>query len=240
MIKCVAIDDEPLALAQLEKYIGRISDLELVGAFYSAEDALPVIDAEGVELLFLDINMPDVNGMEFATRLKDRSAAKPVCVIFTTAYPQYAAGGFRLDAVDYLLKPLAFEDMKEAVGRAKRRLREFNVSKESDKEEAMFFKSGRSMRKAKPGDMLYIKGLSEYVKIILAGGEPPIVTLESMHRLEDQLRSRGFIRIHRSYIVNAARVEEWGKSQVVIGGETLPIGETYRKRVMEYLGILGN
>ncbi len=229
MIRCIAIDDEPLALVQLARFIERVPELELVGRFYSADDALRQIESEKIDLIFLDIDMPDCNGVDFARKL---GSAAPH-IIFTTAYPQYAAEGFRLDAVDYLLKPLSFSELLEAVDKVKRRQRQCG-SGESD-EECLYVKNSGSVVRLKQSDIVYVKGMGEYVQIKARNMIAPIVTLESMHRLEGLLNGKGFMRIHRSYIINLSYLDKANSNNVEISGEILPVGETYRPLFREYL-----
>lgn len=228
MIHCIAIDDEPLALQQLSRYIDRIDDLDLVGTFYSADDARSMIEEGKTDLVFLDIDMPDCNGMEFAQQL---SVSKPPYIIFTTAYPQYAVDGFRVDAVDYLLKPLSFSEMLEAVDKVKRRQRETTTSDDNP----LYIKMSGTVKKIRPSDILYIKGLSEYVQIHTTQSSAPIVTLESMRNLEESLRQSGFMRVHRSYIVNLSRIDKASSSQINIANEIIPVGETFRSQFKSYL-----
>lgn len=231
MLRCIAIDDEPLALEQLARFIKRIPELDLVGAFYSVEEAEEATDISGLDLMFLDIDMPDCSGTEFARRI-GREGRTP-CIIFTTAYPQYAAEGFRLDAVDYLLKPLSFADLQEAVGKVRRRLRS-NAETTTQPDDSLYIKVNGAIRRIAPDDILFIKGLGEYVQIHVEGQQAPLVTLESMHRLEKSLAPRGFMRIHRSYIINLSKVNHAGRNQIVIADTPLPIGDTYRKQVTAY------
>lgn len=232
MIRCIAIDDEPLALRQLTLYIGRIADLDLVGSFFSVDDAAKLVADREVDLIFLDINMPDCSGTEYARKL-GRDAPY---IIFTTAYPQYAVEGFRLDAVDYLLKPLSFAEMEEAVEKVRRRFQaDQKFGTESADSRALYVKTRGTVRKIMPEDILYIKGLGEYVQIRIRGEKGMVVTLESMRRLEERLRPYGHMRVHRSYIVNLAEVSAATTSQLQMADVCIPVGETYKARFREYL-----
>ncbi len=206
MIRCIAIDDEPLALVQLARFIERVPELELVGRFYSADDALRQIESEKIDLIFLDIDMPDCNGVDFARKL---GSAAPH-IIFTTAYPQYAAEGFRLDAVDYLLKPLSFSELLEAVDKVKRRQRQCG-SGESD-EECLYVKNSGSVVRLKQSDIVYVKGMGEYVQIKARNMIAPIVTLESMHRLEGVVEWKRF-HAHTSLLHHQSILSRQGKQQ---------------------------
>lgn len=227
MIRCIAIDDEPLALQQLERFLQRIPELELIGTYYSADDAQPLIADGKADLIFLDIDMPDCNGVDFARSLGPRAPY----VVFTTAYPQYAPEGFRLDAVDYLLKPLSFSELLEAVEKVKRRQREEADMAEADTH--FYVKSGGMLMRIDRRDILYVKGMGEYVQIKLKDTPGHVVTLESMRHYEELLKPAGFVRIHKSYIVNLAYIDKAGSSHIEIAGETFPIGNTYKASFRE-------
>lgn len=220
MIRCIAIDDEPLALQQLSRYIARIPELEMLGAFYRVEDAKDAIEREKVDLMFLDIEMPDTNGVDFAHQLGEKAPY----IIFTTAYPQYAVEGFRLDAVDYLLKPLSFDEMQQAVEKVKRR--QAAAAQLPAKE--LFLKVSGSVRKIAIEDILYIKGLAEYVQIYTRGATSPITTFDSLKRLDDELSQQGFMRVHKSYIVNLSAIESATRNTTTIADTAIPIGDKYR------------
>lgn len=226
MIRCIAIDDEPLALEQIKRYIQRLPELELVGTSLSATKALEMMRDTKVDLIFLDIEMPDMTGMDLARRLNGELPY----VIFVTAYPNFAVEGFRVDAVDYLLKPLSFAALTEAVDRVKRRLRmqcEDRVTAEAE----LYVKSDGGVRRIPFDDILYIKGWAEYVQIAVESSGRPVTTLMSMKRLEALLPSNKFMRVHRSWIVNLAKLELISSSEVRINGTTIPVSDTYRKAV---------
>lgn len=229
MIRCIAIDDEPLALEQIKRYIQRLPELELVGTSLSASKALELMRDEKVDLLFLDIEMPDMTGMELARKLNGELPY----VIFVTAYPNYAVEGFRVDAVDYLLKPLSFAALAEAVDRVKRRLHtqhEARCQAATD----LYVKSDGGVRRIPLDDILYIKGLAEYVQIAVADSQRPVTTLMSMKRLEGLLPADRFMRVHRSWIVNISRLQHISSTEVTIGSTTIPVSDTYRKAVSAF------
>lgn len=220
MIKCIAVDDEPLALDLISIYASRIPDLELTALCLSVQQAKTLLDQGGIDLLLLDINMPWGSGLEFAKQL---SGDAP-CIVFTTAYPQYAVDGFRIDAVDYLLKPLSFSDFERAIEKVRRRLMSVGTSGAS-----IVVKDKGAMRKVMVDDIACINGLREYVQIILRGSEEKITTLESMKNLEDALPYPQFMRIHKSHIINTACLEKADSRQATVCGRTLQVGEKYRK-----------
>lgn len=227
MIRCVAIDDEPLALQQIARYISRIPELELVGSYYSAEDARRVIETANIDVIFLDIEMPDINGVDFAQQL-GKSAPY---IIFTTAYPQYAVEGFRLDAVDYLLKPLSFDDMLAAVDKLKRR----RAAEPRHEKKELFIKDSGIVRKIAVSDILYIKGLAEYVQIWTRGATVPVTTFDSLKRLDEELSAHGIMRVHKSYLINLNAIDSATRSSVTIAGTVIPVGEKYRGNFNQYI-----
>lgn len=226
MIKCLVIDDEPLAIDVLEDFIAKVPFLNLVKGCTSAMEAIEVLHQEDVQLLFLDIQMPQVSGVQFLKSLDYRPK-----VIFTTAYSDYALEGFNLDAVDYLLKPFTFERFLKAVNKAYQQINLQNKSSEvnADKE-YMFVKSGYDTVKVKFDEILYIEGLKDYVKIHTTG--KTVIALMSMRILEETLPDN-FIRVHRSYIIDFERVSMVQKRKVFIDKLEIPIGEVYRDAFME-------
>lgn len=227
MIRCIAIDDEPLALQQISRYISRIPDLELLGTYFSVEDAKSVIANGDVHVMFLDIEMPGISGVDFAQQL-DKDAPY---IIFTTAYPQYAVDGFRLDAVDYLLKPLSFDEMVAAVEKLKRR----RAAEHEREEKDLFVKASGSVRRIAIDDIIYIKGLAEYVQIWTRGAVNPVTTFDSLKRLEETLSKHAFMRVHKSYLINLAAIESATRTVVTIAGVDIPVGEKYRSEFARYI-----
>lgn len=225
-MKCIAVDDEPLALAQLSKYAGRTPGVEVVATCYDAAEALAALERHGdIDLMFLDINMPDMSGMELARKLPPM---KPM-VVFTTAYSEYAVEGFKVEAVDYLTKPFSYEEFAASVERARRRL-----SRDAAADEAIYVKESGTMRRIMLGDISMIKSMAEYVQIYLRSTRRPVTTLMSLRSMEESLPSERFMRIHRSYIVNLDALEGIGHNRAIVGGEELPVGESYRARFREY------
>ena len=244
MIKVLAIDDEPLALQQLVAYINKIPFFELVAQCQSALEAREVMDREPVDALFCDINMPDLSGMEFVRQLPVR----PI-IVFTTAYSEYAIEGYKVDAVDYLLKPFGFADFQRAALKVQRLLKPVRESigpeqAPTDADDSIFVKTDYKTIRIKISDIRYVEGMSEYLKLYLDSQPKPIITLLSMKKMEEFLPSN-FMRIHRSYIVNLDKVQEVNKNRVILSpcasqkNSTeevyLPIGDNYKESFNEYL-----
>lgn len=237
MIKCIAIDDEPLALNQLTGYISRVPFLQLVRSCQDAFEAMQALADEEIDLMFIDINMPDLNGLDFVRSL----IVKPL-VIFTTAYSEYAVEGFKVDAVDYLLKPFEFQDLLKASDKARKQF-EYQ-SKEGAESEAdllsndrsLFVKSESKVVRIDIADIRYVEGMSEYVRIFTDTSCKPVVTMLSMRKIEERLPSQVFMRIHRSYIVNLQKIKEVARLRVIFDANTyIPVGDSYKEQFTEYI-----
>ena len=236
MIKVLAIDDEPLALKQLVNYISKVPFLELAGQCHSAIEAKEMMEQEVVDAIFCDINMPDLSGMDFVRQL-----AVPPLIVFTTAYSEYAVEGYRVNAVDYLLKPFGMNDFLRAAMKVQE---QYNVRHQNAPQQqssplqddgTIFVKTDYRVVRIAIADIRYIEGMSEYLKIHL-DGQKPIITLLSMKKMEDYLPSTLFMRIHRSYIVNLQKIREVNKNRVILDADTsLPIGDLYKDTFNEYL-----
>jgi DNA-binding LytR/AlgR family response regulator len=238
MIRCLAIDDEPLALQQLTTYIQKIPFLELAAQCQSALEARKFLEQDTVDAIFCDINMPDLNGMDFI-----KSLQAPPLIVFTTAYSEYAVEGFKVNAVDYLLKPFGLDDFRRAANRLKERLETSPVAvpvaempqSNAEDDDTIFIKTDYKVVKIAISDIRYIEGMSEYLKIHLEGQPKPLVTLLSMKKMEEYLPP-SFMRIHRSYIVNLKRIQEVNKNRVIMDADTyLPIGDNYKEAFNDYL-----
>ncbi|MBQ7442129.1 MAG: response regulator transcription factor [Prevotella sp.] len=232
MIRCLAIDDEPLALQQLTAYIKKIPFLELVDSCQSAHDALTVMNQEVIDAIFVDINMPDLNGMDFV-----KSLPVPPLVVFTTAYSEYAVEGFKVDAVDYLLKPFGLTDFQRAANKVKARYDQQNTAViAQDEEDTLFLKTDYKVIRIEVKDIRYVQSMSEYLKIFLEGRAKPVIVLLSMKKMEERLPENQFMRIHRGYIVNLKKIQEVNKNRVIMDEETyLPIGDNYKEAFNSYL-----
>lgn len=236
MIKVLAIDDEPLALQQLVSYIQKVPFLELTGQCQSALEAKDILNSQPVDAVFCDINMPDLNGMDFV-----KSLAAPPLVVFTTAYSEYAVEGFKVNAVDYLLKPFGLDDFRRAANRLKDRLEAAPAAApaapavSADDDDTIFIKTDYKVIKIAVSDIRYVEGMSEYLKIHLEGQPKPVVTLLSMKKMEEFLPPT-FMRIHRSYIINLKKILEVNKNRVILDADTyLPVGDNYKDAFNDYL-----
>lgn len=234
MIRCIIIDDEPLALQQMESYIKKIPYLELVAACQSAIDAKEILEKEKIDAIFCDINLPELNGLDFIKSLEN-----PPMVVFTTAYSEYAVEGFQLNAVDYLLKPFGCEDMKRAAEKLKKRhdaLRSLQEVSQIDEDDAIFLKTEYKIVRINISQIRYVEAMSEYLRIYLAGNPRPIIVLLSMKKMEERLPSRTFMRVHRSYIINLKMIQEISKNRISLGDDTeIPIGDSYRDQFIAYI-----
>lgn len=233
MIRVLAIDDEPLALRQLSSYIKKIPYLELVGECQSAHDAMAVMEKQTIDAIFIDINMPDLNGLDFV-----RSLESPPLVVFTTAYSDYAIEGYKVNAVDYLLKPFTLEDMQGAAEKVRTQYELLHQGDVSvvDEDDAIFFKTEHKVVRVQVSDIRYVEGMSEYLKIHLEGDRKPLIVLLSMKKLEERLPRHVFMRIHRSYIINLRKIQEVNKNRVILDADTyLPIGDLYRDTFNSYI-----
>lgn len=232
-IRCLAIDDEPLALQQLVAYINKVPFLELAAQCHSAIEARQFLEHDTVDAVFCDINMPDLNGMDFV-----KSLAAPPLVVFTTAYSEYAVEGFRVNAVDYLLKPFGLQEFQRAANRLKERcLPPPSPSKQESQGEAdvLFLKTDYRIVKVNIADIRYIEAMSEYLKVWLEGEPKPVITLLSLKKMEERLPDH-FMRIHRSYIVNLTKIREVNKNRVILDADTyLPVGDLYKESFQAFL-----
>ena len=239
MIKCIAIDDEPLALKKLVTYIKKIPFLDLVAQCHSATDAQQVINKQDVDAIFLDINMPDLNGMDFAKSLKQEHSRGSV-MVFTTAYSEYAIEGYSANAVGYLLKPYGFDEFETVAQRVKdiceiRQQSNSEVSSGVD-ENTIFVKSDYKIVRINIDHIRYIEAMSEYLRIACDDRDKPVIVLLSLKKIEEHLPSNKFMRIHRSYIINLDKIKEVKKNHVIIDQDTsLPIGDNYKESFMAYL-----
>ena len=230
-LTCAIIDDEPLAISLLESYVNKTPFLELAGKYNSAVNALPILTKEPVDLLFLDIQMPELNGLELS-----RLVGNKVKIIFTTAFEQYALEGFRVDALDYLLKPFNYTEFLRAATKALRWIemsRAENVS--ANVPDSIFVKSDYKLIQILLKDILYIEGLKDYIRIQTEDKEGGILTLMSMKSIEDHLPGDIFIRVHRSYIVNINKIKTIERNRIVFGKLYIPISDSYKERFMELL-----
>lgn len=244
MVRCIAIDDEPMALRQIKSYIERTEQLELIAACRSAFEAQEVLKTTSVDLLFVDINMPDMNGIDFV-----RSIDSGYYIIFTTAHPEYALEGFKLNAIDYLLKPFSYEefmkasqkvislvDLVERCHAAESAITQ-NEAEASDKE-VISVKADYKTQLVKVADIVYLESAGEYVRLHIEGSST-ITTLFRLKNMETTLPADSFLRVHRSYIVNLKRISSYTKGRIFLdNGEYIPLGENYKERFFEYFNKL--
>lgn len=232
MIKCIAIDDEPHALRQLAEYIEAVPYLSLEGSFESAFDACNFLHDNAIDLIFVDINMPDINGIDFV-----KSLSKNVKIVFITAHSEFAYEGFQLDAADYLLKPISFTDFLKSANKVNERYFQQNSSlpEIQQNRDYLFIKSEYRVIRINFKDIKYIESKREYVKIFLDGSEP-ITTLMSIKKLEETLPSNMFMRVHRSFIVNLDKITVVERNRIVFDNKVyIPVSENYGEKFQEYM-----
>ncbi len=241
-MKCIIIDDEPLALGIIKSYCNDMGGLEVMGAFNNPLQAIDSIQKEEVDLIFLDIEMPQITGLDFITAIDK----KPL-FIFTTAYPQYAIEGFELNAVDYLVKPIPFPRFIKAVNRAKELLKlkdtitnSGNISSATGaantEHEFIFVKADYGNVKIRLEDIVYIQGLKDYLKIYVVN-KKPILTLMNFRDIQEKLGRDYFFRVHRSFIVNIHKIESIQRSKIIIRDMRIPIGESYKESFLNRVGL---
>jgi DNA-binding LytR/AlgR family response regulator len=232
MIKVVAIDDEPLALQLVKGYVEKTPSLVLAGLFDNPVDAVAYLTSSDVDLVLLDIQMPDLTGTEIA-----RVISGGPKVIFTTAYEKYALEGFRLDAVDYLLKPFSYAEFLKAVNKADKLigLERKELPGLEVKNDFLFIKSDYKIRRINFSEIHYIEGLKDYVKIFLTGEKKPVLSLSTLKALEARLPENRFMRVHRSFIVNLETVKVIERGRIVYGEVRIPVTDQYRERFQEFL-----
>lgn len=227
-IRCIAVDDEPMALEKLESYIRKVPFLELVALCESPLEAVQVMAEQRVDALFVDINMPDLNGMELVSSLSD-----PPMVVFTTAYAEYAAESYRFPAVDYLLKPFDFAGFQRAACRLLKQAGHAPAQQAVPEDDCLLVKDGYKYVSVRIADILYIQGMGDYVQIYVEGRKP-VIASTSMAQIKENLPAC-FMQVHRSWIVNIRKVREIERMRIVINGERIPIGDSYRQQFQEFL-----
>ena len=231
-IKCLAIDDEPLALQQISAYIDRTPFLEKMALCQSAYEAIEFTDQQPVDLMFVDINMPDLNGLDFVKSLK----IKPY-IIFTTAYSEYALEGFKVDAVDYILKPISYDEFLRAVNKVRDRMTATAAATSETvtmNKESLFVKSEYKLIRIQLADIKYIESANEYIQIHLET-EKPITTLVRLKTIEGELPKDKFMRVHRSFIVNLDKVKVIDRNRIVFDKVYIPVGEQYKDEFQKFV-----
>ncbi len=234
-LRTLIIDDEPIALAKLKSYVEKTPFLTLAGMCNSALEASAMLADENVDLIVTDINMPDLNGLEFVETLTSRPL-----IIFTTAYSDYAVDSYRLAATDYLVKPYGFADFQRAANRAReqhasQKTASTNNSPITPHEPSLFIKTDSRYIRVNLTDICYVKGYGEYLQVFIAGIKHPLLTLSSFASFKTHL-SENFIQVHRSYIVNMNHVDHIERNRITMDAETIiPIGDSYRQALSDYL-----
>lgn len=237
ILQCLVVDDEPLAAKLISTYVERTPFLALAAEVYTPEDAIARINSGGIDLIFMDIHMPRLSGMQLAKLIPDS-----VRIVFTTAYSDYAVEGFRVHALDYLLKPVSYDEFLEAANRAleDRETRQVSatvVQATTPQQDFLMVKSEYRLLRLAMNDIIYIEGLKDYVKINLASDSKPVLTLMSMKALEEALPDNRFVRVHRSFIVNMDCVRVIERNSIILAGRCIPVSESYRRRFFSLLGM---
>ncbi|PKQ62302.1 DNA-binding response regulator [Labilibaculum filiforme] len=231
MINCIAIDDEPLALKQISNYIEKTAFLNLLSGFDNAMDALQFIAKNEVDLIFLDIHMPDLNGMDMAKSLTNGPK-----IIFTTAYSEYALDGFKVDALDYILKPLDYTTFLKSALKAQSHFERTPTKTENlqANSDHLFIKSEYKIIRIEIENILYIEGMREYVRIHLENAKP-LMTLISMKKIEEKLPSSSFMRVHRSYIVNLKKIATIERNRIIFNDVYIPVSDQYKEKFQKFI-----
>ncbi len=229
-LTCCIVDDEPLALDMLESYVEKTPFLTLCGKFSGALQAMQALSFDTVDVLFLDIQMPELNGLEFSRIIGDKTR-----IVFTTAFEQYAVDSYKVNALDYLLKPISYSDFLQAADKALRWYEMVRQESGSKKVDSIFVKTDYRLVQIDLKDILYVEGLKDYVKIYVEQESQPIVSLMSMKSLEDLLPSHRFIRVHRSYIVQTSKIKVVERNRIVFGKQYIPVSDSYKDKFTAFL-----
>lgn len=229
-LDCAIIDDEPLAAELLASYARRIPELNLVGVYESAVTAMGELRIKPVDILFLDIQMPELNGLELARLLPSKTK-----VIFTTAFDRYAVDGYKVKAAGYLLKPISYDDFVMAVNSVADSLRTITRQESMMKNRFVYVKSEYKLVRVDFDDILYVEGVKDYVKFYFSGNRKPMMTLMNMKTVEDSLPHYQFMRVHRSFIVNMDKINMIDRGRIVIGDVFIPVSESYKELVQKYV-----
>lgn len=237
-LTCAIVDDEPLAVRLLEAYVQKTPFLTHAGSYSSAVEAISGLREAPADLLFLDIQMPELNGLEFA-----KIVGSETRIVFTTAFSQYAIDGYKVNAIDYLLKPISYTDFLTAANKAAEWFGRIAANGEGPasplppaEADAFFVKSDYKIVRVCFQDILYIEGLKDYVKIYLESSRKPVLSLTSMRAVEGFLPSSTFQRIHRSFIVNMNKIDIMERGQIIFGEKRIPISDSYKERIQDYIG----
>lgn len=233
ILKCAIVDDEPLAVELLASYVNKIPFMQLTGKYYSATEAMKDIAGGSVDVIFLDIQMPEINGLELSKMVPETTR-----IVFTTAFDQYALDGFRSNALDYLLKPISYVDFLAACNKA---LQWFSLvhhhgdAEKSEETKSIFVKSEYKLIQIRLDSINYVEGLKDYVKIYTDESTKPVVSLMNMKAMEEMLPSSRFIRVHRSFIVQKSKIREIERNRIIFGDVYIPIGDSYRQAFQDFI-----
>lgn len=234
-LQTLVVDDEPLAQDLVAGYVRRVPFLSLAGCCSTAAEALDVVRNVDIDVVFLDIQMPGLSGLSFAEAL---DADKKPKLVFTTAYSEYAIDGFRLEAVDYLLKPFDFEEFMRAAHKVKSQIEQERAASAAERDTFFFVRSDYKLVKVEYEHLSYVEGLKDYVKMYMDDRGKPILTLSTMKQMEARLEGFSFVRVHRSYIVSIKKITGTERGAVFVGGVRIPLGDGYKAKVQAILGRL--
>lgn len=229
MLSCIIIDDEPLALNLLESYVAATPFLKLIASCNNAITALQVLEKEEVDLVFTDIQMPNLSGMELSKMILTTNAK----VIFTTAFEEFALESYKVNAIDYLVKPISYPEFFTAANKAKQQISQ-SIHQVSIND-YIFVKSEYKLIKIDLKDLIYIEGLKDYLKFYTVNSEKPILTLKSMKSLEEELSKKQFMRVHRSFIVNLEKITTVERNRIVFGDKYIPVSEKYKEDFLKFI-----
>lgn len=233
ILKCAIVDDEPLAVELLASYVNKIPFMQLTGKYYSATEAMKDIAEGSVDVIFLDIQMPEINGLELSKMVPETTR-----IVFTTAFDQYALDGFRSNALDYLLKPISYVDFLAACNKALQwfsLIRQQGDAEKSEETKSIFVKSEYKLIQIRLDSINYVEGLKDYVKIYTDESTKPVVSLMNMKAMEEMLPSSRFIRVHRSFIVQKSKIREIERNRIIFGDVYIPIGDSYRQAFQDFI-----
>ena len=229
ILNTIIIDDEPLALDLMESYVRKTPFLNLVGKYSSAVKATEALQDKDINLIFVDIQMPELNGLEFSKTVDPNTR-----IIFTTAFDQYAIDGYKVNALDYLLKPISYTDFLQSATKALQWFNDFG-SKTDAAKDSIFVKTNYKLIKVEFSSILNIEDLKDYVKIHIENDNKPIISLTSLKNMEDILPEADFMRVHRSYIVNKNKIRIIDRGRIVFGKDYIPIGESYKQQFNSFI-----
>lgn len=233
MIKCLLIDDEPLALDLMEGYVKSTPFLKLVARCNSAIVAMEIMEEEDIDLVFSDIQMPNLSGMEFSKMILNKKTQ----IIFTTAFEEFALESYKVNAIDYLVKPISYPEFFTSANKAKDQISNTSTSLKTSNynDDYIFVKSDYKLIKIDLNDLIYIEGLKDYVKYYTINSEKPILSLKSMKSLEEELSAKNFMRVHRSFIVNLNKVTTIERSRIIFGEKYIPVSEKYKEGFQKFI-----